>query len=159
MEPVRRIRKTDLARNTRQVINAVLRGQTAVIESHGQPEVAILDIVDYHIIRAVMRYYAQMPAVNAAGPTAISSVEVDPNTGLADEQVAGISDPQERFDLVLAHYLAGAISLGRTAELLNMSWLELRTRFLRLDVPLRTAPADLDEARRDVEVIESWAQT
>ena len=46
MKSVRRIRKTDLARNTRQVINAVLRGQTAVVESHGQPEVAIMDIVD-----------------------------------------------------------------------------------------------------------------
>ena len=139
MEPVRRIRKTDLARNTRQVINAVLRGQTAVVENHGQPEVAILDIVDYRIIRAAMHYYAQMP-------------EIDVQAGLADEKVAVISDPQDRFNLVLAHYLSGAISLGRTAELLDVSWLELRTRFLRLDVPLRTAPANLDEARRDVQV-------
>jgi predicted HTH domain antitoxin len=139
MEPVRRIRKTDLARNTRQVINAVLRGQTAVVENHGQPEVAILDIVDYRIIRAAMHYYAQMP-------------EIDVQAGLSDEKVAVISDPQDLFNLVLAHYLAGAISLGRTAELLDVSWLELRTRFLRLDVPLRTAPANLDEARRDVQV-------
>jgi predicted HTH domain antitoxin len=159
MEPVRRIRKTDLARNTRQVINAVLRGQTAVVESHGQPEVAILDIVDYRIIRAVMRYYAQVPAPNATAATVDAGVEIDESVGLSDERVASISDPQERLNLVLAHYLAGAISLGRAAELLNVSWLELRTRFLRLDVPLRTAPVDLDEARQDVEVAESWAQT
>jgi predicted HTH domain antitoxin len=139
MVPVRRIRKTDLARNTRQVINAVLRGQTAVVENHGQPEVAILDIVDYRIIRAAMQYYAQTP-------------EIDVPAGLSDEKVAAISDPQDLFNLVLAHYLSGAISLGRTAELLDVSWLELRTRFLRLDVPLRTAPANLDEARRDVQV-------
>ena len=145
MESVRRIRKTDLARNTRQVINAVLRGQTAVIESHGQPEVAILDIVDYRIIRAVMRYHAQMP-------------EIDVESGLTDDRLAEISDPQDRVNLVLSHYLAGAISLGRAAELLDLPWLDLRTRFLRLDVPLRVAPADLDEARQDVEVIRSWTQ-
>ncbi len=144
VESVRHVRKTDLARNTRQVINAVLRGQTAVIESHGQPEVAILDLVDYRIIRAVMRYYAQEP-------------EIDAEAGLADEQVAALSDTQERFDLVLAHYLARAISLGRAAELLDIYWLDLRTRFLRLDVPLRTAPADLAEALADVEEIRTWA--
>jgi hypothetical protein len=145
MESVRRIRKTDLARNTRQVINSVLRGQTAVVESHGKPEVAILDIVDYRIIRAVMRYFAQVP-------------EIDLEAGLPDQEAAARSDPQDRFNLVLAHYLAGAVSLGRAAELLDLPWLDLRTRFVRLDVPLRTAPADVGEARRDVEVAQSWPQ-
>ena len=145
MESVRHIRKTDLARNTRQVINSVLRGQTAVVESHGKPEVAILDIVDYRIIRAVMRYYGQM-------------LEIDVKAGLSDQEVAALSDPQDRFNLVLARYLAGAVSLGRVAELLDFPWLDLRTRFLRLDVPLRTAPADLSEARRDVGITESWPQ-
>ena len=146
MESVRRVRKTDLARNTRQVINAVLRGQTAVVESHGQPEVAILDIIDYRIIRSVMGYHARPP-------------EIDVEAGLPDEDTSAISDPQERFDLVLAHYLAGAISLGRVAELLDLSWLDLRTRFLRLDVPLRSGPRDLAEARADVEVAEAWMST
>jgi len=139
VESIRHIRKTDLARNTRQVINAVLRGQTAVVESHGQPEVAIMDIVDYRIIRAVMRYYAQHS-------------EIDVAAGLSDQAVAAVSGPQDRFNLVLAHYLAGAISLGRAAELLDLAWLDLRTRFLRLNVSLRTVPADLAEARADVEV-------
>ena len=146
VESIRHVRKTDLARNTRQVINAVLRGQTAVVESHGRPEVAIVDIVDYRIIRAVMRYYAQRP-------------EIDVEAGLSDREVAAISDPQDRFSLVLAYYLAGAISLGRAAELLDFSWLDLRTRFLRLDVSLRTAPAGVAEARADVEVAEAWAPT
>jgi predicted HTH domain antitoxin len=143
MQTIQRVRKTDLARSTRQVINNVLRGQTAVVESHGQPEVAIMDIVDYRITRAVMRYYAQRP-------------EIDAEAGLADGEVSSTADPQERFNLVLAHYLAGAISLGRAAELLDLPWIDLRTRFQRLDVPLRTAPADLHEARRDVEVAEAW---
>jgi predicted HTH domain antitoxin len=146
MQSIQRVRKTDLARSTRQVINNVLRGQTAVVESHGQPEVAIMDIVDYRITRAVMRYYAQQP-------------EIDVEEGLADRQVVGTSDPQERFNLIMAHYLAGAISLGRAAELLGLPWVDLRTRFQRLDVPLRVAPGDLQEARLDVEVAEAWAET
>jgi predicted HTH domain antitoxin len=146
MQSIKRVRKTDLARSTRQVINNVLRGQTAVVESHGQPEVAIMDIVDYRITRAVMRYHAQQP-------------EIDVEEGLADQQVTSTSDPQERFNLILAHYLAGAISLGRSAELLELPWLDLRTRFQRLDVPLRVAPSDLQEARLDVEVAEVWAET
>jgi len=146
MQSIQRVRKTDLARSTRQVINNVLRGQTAVVESHGQPEVAIMDIVDYRITRAVMRYYAQQP-------------EIDVEEGIADQQVTSTSDPQERFNLILAHYLAGAISLGRAAELLELPWVDLRTRFQRLDVPLRVAPSDLQEARLDVEVAEAWAKS
>ena len=146
MESVRRVRKTDLARNTREVINAVLRGQTAVVESHGQPEVAILDIIDYRIIRSVMGYHAHPP-------------EIDADAGLSDEETNDISDPQQRFDVVLAHYLVGAISLGRVAELLDLSWLDLRTRFLRLDVPVRSGPRDLVEAQADVEAAEAWIST
>jgi hypothetical protein len=145
VESVQRVRKTDLARNTRQVINAVLRGRTAVVESHGRPEVAILDIVDYRIIRAVMSYYARKP-------------DIDVEAGLADRALAALSEEQERYNLVLAHYMGGSISLARTAELLGLSWLTLRARFLRLDVPLRTAPADLTEAQADVEIAESWTQ-
>ena len=145
MQSIQRVSKTDLARSTRQVINNVLRGQTAVVESHGQPEVAIMDIVDYRITRAVMRYFGQQPAI---------SVE----QGLSDQQVARASDAQERFNQVLAHYLAGAISLGRAAELLELPWLDLRNRFLRLDVPLRTVLTDVHEARLDVEMAEALAR-
>ena len=140
---VYRVRKTDLARNTRKVIDAVQRGRTALIESHGQPEVAIIDIVDYHIVRAAMRYHAQPP-------------QVDAEAGLSEQQAEALSDIQARYNLVLAHYLAGSISLTRAAELLGLSWLELRTRFVRLDVPLRAAPSDLAEAKADVDVVKAW---
>ena len=143
MNTAQYIPKTELARNTRQVINSVLRGQPAVVESYGQPEVAIIDIVDYYIVRAVMRYYAHQP-------------EIDPEGGLPDQEVEATADSQERFDSVLAHYLGRAISLSRAAELLDLSWLDLRTRCLRLDVPLRVGPTDLDEAQADVEVAEAW---
>ena len=100
MEAAIRISKTDLARNTRQVINDVLRGQAAFIESHGKPEAAIIDIVDYRILRAVMRYHASRP-------------KIDASTGLSEVDLQRSRDVQGRYDQVMAHYLAGSISLGR----------------------------------------------
>ena len=139
MQTTQHIRKTDLARNTRQVLKNVQRGRTAIIESHGQPEAAIIDINDYLIVHAVMRYYGQRPPIKI-------------EAGLTDTQLSAQTDEQDRYDLVFAHYLAGAISLSRAAELLNLTWLDLRTRCLRLDVPLHTAPATLDEARADADL-------
>lgn len=144
MEMVQTVRKTDLARNTRHVIRNVQRGQTALIESHGELEAAIMDIVDYRIMRAVIHYYAQRPDLDVKG-------------GLADQAVKVMTDSQAQYNLVFAHYLAGSISLARAAELLKLPWLDLRTRCLRLDVPLRTAPADKTEAEADSKVALTWA--
>jgi len=36
-----------------------------LIESRCKPEAALLDIVDYRILRAVMRTYARTPAIDA----------------------------------------------------------------------------------------------
>jgi prevent-host-death family protein len=135
--------KTELARNTRQIIRAAQRGQTVVIEHHGQPEVAIIDIADYHILRALTHYYSHPPQVETGG-------------GLSDEDVATQTSLQTQYDLILAYYMVEEISLSRAAELLDLPWLDLRTRFLRLDVPLRTSPADLAEARTDVANAAAW---
>ena len=143
MEAMIRISKTDLARNTRQVINDVLRGQGAFIESHGKPEAAIVDIVNYRILRAVMRYHTNRP-------------KIDSDAGLLEATLQRGQDVQARYDQVMAHYLAGSISLGRAAELLGTSWLDLRTRCLRLDVPLPAAPATLAEAQADLEMAARW---
>lgn len=155
MEIVQRVRKTDLARNTHQVIRAVQRGETAVIENHGEPEAAILDILDYRILRAVVRFYA--------GVSSRAGAEREPlrdrsGIGSADSEEESLSDSQARFDLTLARYLDGSISLARAAELLGIPWLDLRTRFLRLDVPLRVGPEDLAEAADDVEAAMTWAE-
>lgn len=137
--------KTELSRNTRQIIRAVQRGQTVVIEHHGQPEVAIIDIVDYHILRALAHYYARPP-------------QIQTRNGLSDEAVAAQPDIQAQYDLIMAYYLAEEISLGRTAELLDLPWIDLRTRFMRLDIPLRTGPADLDEAQAEVANLAAWLE-
>jgi len=145
MESIQRIRKTDLARNTREVLNSVMRGQTAVIESHGKAEAAIIDILDYLILRAVMRYHARPP-------------KVDAGAGLSDAAAAATQSQQARYDLIMAYYLADAISLSRAAELLRLPSVDLRLRFVRLDVPLRLGPATAEEAVADMTVALSLAQ-
>ena len=66
---------------------------------------------------------------------------LDPQ-GIGAERLSKMDDPQQIYDLVLAHYLAGAISLGRVAELLDLSALDLQFRFQRLDVPLNLGVED-----------------
>jgi prevent-host-death family protein len=143
MEYQQIVPKTDLARKTRQVLQAVQRGQTAIIESHGQPEAAILDIEDYRILRAVMRYHAH-------------KIAVDPEAGLSEAALAELEDPQDKVDQVIAYYLDEGISLGRAAELLGLPWLDLRTRFLRLDVPILVGPDQPDEVLDEIRAIKAW---
>jgi predicted HTH domain antitoxin len=129
METIRHVPKTTLARQTRQIIQAVQRGQTVVVEHHGQPEAAIMDIMDYYLIRAVLYYHTHTP-------------HIDADAGLSDEAVAAAASLLEKVNLVVTHYLAEAISLSRAAELLELPWLDLRTRCLRLDIPVRTVSSD-----------------
>lgn len=143
MVTVQRVSRTELARNTRRVLSDVQRGRATLIETHGEPEAALVDIIDYRILRAVMRYYAEKP-------------EVDVEAGLPDSALQSVDDPQDRYSVVFAHYLANSISLGRAAELLDLPWLELRARCLRLDVPLRSAPGNAEEAAADVLTAEEW---
>ena len=141
MTMIQRVSRTELARNTRRVLSDVQRGRMALIESHGKSEAALLDIIDYRILRAVMHYYAALP-------------DIDPEAGLPEATLQTVDDPEARYALILAHYLAESISLARAAELLNMPMLELRTRCVRLDVPLRAAPEDAAGAMDDLAALE-----
>jgi predicted HTH domain antitoxin len=143
MEMVQKVSRTKLARHTREVLKDVQRGRTALIENYGETEAALLDIVDYRILRGVMRAYAEKP-------------EIPPQAGLPEKAIYTLDDPEARYARIFAHYLAGSISLARAAELLGMPVLELRTRCLRLDVPLRTAPKDESEAIADADTAEAW---
>ncbi|UCG23645.1 MAG: hypothetical protein JSW55_16110 [Chloroflexota bacterium] len=145
METVRTIRKTDLARQTRKVIRDAQRGLTIVVENHGEAEVAIVDILDYRILRALTRFYVEPTAIETGALLAI-----DLNGELA---------PDEKVEVVMTHYLAGAIELGQAAELLQTPTLDLRTRFLRRDVPLRREAAEVDEvdeSRGGDEPVAAW---
>ena len=142
MEYIQHVRKTDLARNTSRIIKGVQRGQTVLIENHGQVEAAIMDIIDYRILRALILYYAHPPKINPQG--------------LEVQALQNVENPQEKYNLVLAHYLAGVISLGRTAELLELHSLELQTHFVRLDVPLNLGPKDVQDAQAEVDAARNF---
>lgn len=125
-----RIRKTDLARNTSQVIRKVLRGQTAVIESHGQPEAALMDIVDFQLQRAAMQFLNDPQKFEK---------DIDLNQDILD----ALPDEQAQFDLVLGHYLSLHLSLAKAGELLDMTSNEIRSRMVRLGIPLRIGPSSI----------------
>jgi hypothetical protein len=143
MKALQRISKTDLARKTRQVLRNVQRGQTTIVESHGQAEAAILDIVDYRILRA-----AALGA--AAAPDAVN--------GLDAQAVAALADEQERYNLVIGTYLSGAISLARAAELLELPAIDLRFRFVRLGLPVRLGVEIREEIQEDIDTAASWGK-
>jgi predicted HTH domain antitoxin len=61
-----------------------------------------------------------------------------------------------RWSVVVGAYQDQQINLGKAAELLALTELELRQRFIELGVPLRVGPADLAEARAEVEAVRAW---
>lgn len=110
-------------------------------------KVAILDIADYRIMRAVMHYYAHRP-------------QIDPD---AETEAAEQSDPQAHYNHVFARYLAGTITLEQVAEHLDMSVFDLQARCRRLDVPEPAPPAEAtaDESvhphnRRALALLRAW---
>lgn len=65
-------------------------------------------------------------------------------------------DERLRWALVVSAYQDREINLGKAAELLGRSEIELRDRFCELGIPLRLGPADLAEARAEVDAFEAW---
>jgi predicted HTH domain antitoxin len=61
-----------------------------------------------------------------------------------------------RWSLAVRAYQERRINLGKAAEFLGLHELELKERFLELGIPLRLGPADLAEARAEVEAMRSW---
>ena len=61
-----------------------------------------------------------------------------------------------RWSVVVGAYQDRQINLGKAAELLGMTELELRDRFIELGIPLRIGPADLAEAHAEVEAMRAW---
>jgi predicted HTH domain antitoxin len=65
-------------------------------------------------------------------------------------------DEDIRWSVVIGAYRDEQINLGKAAELLNLPEIELRQRFIELGIPLRVGPADLAEARAEVEAVRAW---
>ena len=146
------ISKTDLARRTRQVVNQARRGGAVIVESYGEEQVAILDAADYRCLRAVAAYYAWPQQ-----PSSVTDSSFAPRGLDADEVkqavVAAEGDAQAAWNRVLKAYLDGDISLGRAAELLELSRFDLLERMNRLGLPLHIGPAGLAEAQREIAVL------
>ena len=65
-------------------------------------------------------------------------------------------NPDIRWSMVIGAYQDRQINLGKAAELLELTELELRDRFVELGIPLRIGSADLAEARAEVAAIRAW---
>jgi hypothetical protein len=61
MERTLTIGKTDLARQTRRMLDRARRGETLIVESYGEEQVAVVDVQDYRILRALAAYHALPP--------------------------------------------------------------------------------------------------
>jgi len=145
MEPVITISRTELARNTRQAVDRARRGETIFVKSFDEEQVAILDIDDYRLLRAVASYRTRPQAP-------IENVESVP-AGLSDEQVLSVRNDegaQAAWNLVIHAYLNGDISLGRAARLLGLNRFDLQARFNRLGLALQLGSVD------EVEAIADW---
>ncbi len=140
MEYEQRITKTDLARSTHQVIREAQRGYTVLVENHGQPEVAIVDITDFQLQRAAIHYFS-LPK------------EYKKDIDISESILRSLPTDQDRFNLVIGHYLALHISIGRSAELLGMSPPELQIRLGRSGVALRMGPESQPELDDEVKTI------
>lgn len=116
------VSRTDLARNTREIVDQVRKGQTIFVQSYGEDQVVLLDALDYRILRALADY--------AVKETSASGGEV--------------------LNEVLQAYLAQHISLAKAAESLGLSRFELMERFERLGIPLRLGPSTVEETQQEV---------
>ncbi len=125
------ISQTDLEGRAREIVERIRHGEMAVVESSGEEQVVLLDAADFRLLQAL-----------AACAT-------------------GASEPNEEISRdawVLRRYLNTEINLGKTADELGLSRLELQDRFLRLGVPLRIGPSSMEEALREIVALEKHSE-
>lgn len=140
MDYEQRISKTDLARSTHQVIREAQRGYTVLVENHGQPEVVIVDIIDFQLQRAAIHYFS-------------FTKEYEQDAEISESMLKSLPSDQDRFNVVIGHYLAVHVSIGRSAELLGMSSPELQVRLMRSGIPLRMGLESREELNNEMKVI------
>jgi predicted HTH domain antitoxin len=116
------ISRTDLARNTREIVDQVRKGGTVVVRSYGEDQIVLLAHLDYQILKAMVDNALRKPN---------------------DVQTAAVS-------AVIRLYLEEQISLAKASEMLGMSRYELMEHFERLGVLLRLGPTTLDEAQDEI---------
>ena len=116
------ISRTELARNTREIVEQVRKGDTVFVQSYGEDQIVLLDFRDYMILKALVDYALRETT---------------------DLQASDVSE-------VMHRYLDEQISLAKASELLGLSRYELMERFDRLNIPLRLGPETLEDAQEEV---------
>jgi hypothetical protein len=122
------------------MVDRARRGDTLIVESYGEEQVVLMDILDYRLMRAVAAYHHESP------PSSASDVEL---RGLSEGDFNS-TDSQLRWNQVMTAYLDEQIILGRAATLLNLSRYELDERFRRLDLPRRIGAETIAAAQAEV---------
>lgn len=124
------ISRADLARNPQEIVDRVQQGgEVAVVEDSGREQVILLDPLDFRLLRALALCALDEGARGQEG-----------------------EDPDVK---ALQAYLADEISLGKAAELMDLSRLELQARFLGLGIPLRLGPPTLEDAWAEIQAARS----
>lgn len=141
--PLIPISRTDLARNTRAIMELVRRGRPVVVESYGEEQLVLLDVIDYRLLQAAAQYQrGRETPVNTPGlvPRGLTEAE------LAQALSRANGDAQARWNRVVTAYLDGDINLGRTADLLGLQRFDLMDRLDRLGLPLLAGALSREEA-------------
>ncbi len=143
------VTQTELARRTRTILQQATEGHIILVHRFGEEQIAMLDIHDYRLLRAVANYKAR--------PQAPVAHREEAPAGLDDarvEEAWNKQEPQAAWDLVIHAYLDGDISLGRAAQLLGLNRFDQQARFHRLGLPLRIGQEDAAGALADSQVLE-----
>lgn len=141
------ISRTDLARNTRRILEDARRQGPVVIESYGEEQAAVLDAMDYRLLLAVAHYQSYRQMGDAKEKDGLTPEELQ---RLVDAQGGNI---QVWWDQVVAAHQDNEISLGRAAELLGTNRYELTSRYNRLGIPLQLGSRTVAEAMSEVEAL------
>lgn len=116
------ISRTDLARNTREIVDQVRNGHTIFVQSYGEDQIVLLDVLDYKILKGMVDYALRETR---------------------DLQTTDVSE-------VMRLYLDEQISLEKVSEMLGVSRYELMEHFERLGIPLRLGPESIEEAQEEI---------
>ncbi len=144
------ISSTDLARRTRKVVDMARRGYTIIVTVHGDEQVALMDVVDYRLMRALAEYKARGSQERRCGaPQGLSKEEVQKAVEGAD------GDLQVAWNLVIGAYMDGEVSLSRAAELLELPYFELEERLRRLGIRKPAVYGSIEEIKGEADLLKA----
>ena len=121
------VTRTELQRDAGEVFDNLLRGRAALIEKYNKPQAVLLDIYDFYGLRAAAAFE-------------VHKFEIQ--TPDLEHVVENAADEAETYLIVIGHYLAGEIGIPKAAAYLGVPEEELRSRFHRLQIPVREGEGD-----------------